>query len=115
MGLNRSLPPSPAWPSRPHTAAHDEPLIECSSAWKSALDHHDLVEELVEAEVADGFVAPVPGGLEALRQQYDQVAVGKLGVVLAEGRSPRLVVDSSVVQRHGQHLHSQPHALAQGF
>ena len=96
LGVNRNLPPSPAWPSRPHTAAHDEPLIECSSAWKSALDHHDLVEELVAAEVADGFVAPVPGGLDALRQQYDQVAVGKLGVVLAEGRSPRLVVDSSV-------------------
>ena len=28
--------------------------------------------------------------------QYDQVAVGKLGVVIADGRSPRLVVDSSV-------------------
>ena len=53
-------------------------------------------QELVAAEVAEGFVAPVPGGLPALRQQFGQVAVGKLGVVLAEGRSPRLVVDSSV-------------------
>ena len=53
-------------------------------------------QELVAAEVAEGFVAPVPGGLLALRQQFGQVAVGKLGVVLAEGRSPRLVVDSSV-------------------
>ena len=48
------------------------------------------------AEVADGFVAPVIGGLEEFRRRYDQVAVGKLGVVIADGRSPRLVVDSSV-------------------
>ena len=96
LGVNHNLSPSPAWPARPLTTTHDEPLLECSSAWKSAIDHHDLVEELVAAEVADGFVAPVPGGLAVLRQQYDQVAVGKLGVVLAEGRSPRLVVDSSV-------------------
>ena len=53
---------------------------------ESALDHHSLVEELVAAEVQDGFIAHVPGGIEALRLQYDQVAVGKLGVVIAEGR-----------------------------
>ena len=35
-------------------------------------------------------------GLAALKDKYDRVAVGKLGLVLAEGRSPRLVVDSSV-------------------
>ena len=96
LGVNHDLSPSPAWPIRAPTTTQDEPLIECSSAWKSAIDHHDLVEELVAAEVADGFVAPVPGGLAALRQQFNQVAVGKLGVVLAEGKSPRLVVDSSV-------------------
>ena len=34
--------------------------------------------------------------VELMPSEYDQVAVGKLGVVLAEGRSLRLVVDSSV-------------------
>eukprot|EP00435_Cladocopium_sp_Y103_P032719 s574_g8.t1 len=38
-------------------------------------------------------VAP---GVEELRSKCDHVAIGKLGVVIAEGRSPRLVVDSSV-------------------
>ena len=96
LGVNHRLDPSPSWPVRPETTTEDEPLLECSSAWKSALDHHELVEELVAAELADGFSALVPGGLDELRRQYDQVAVGKLGVVIADGRSPRLVVDSSV-------------------
>lgn len=68
---------------RPHTGTLDEPLLECSSAWKSALDHHALVEELVAAEVKDGFIAHVPGGIDVLRAQYSHVAVGKLGVVVS--------------------------------
>ena len=54
------------------------------------------MDGLIEAEVRDGFIEHVPGGLECLKQQYIQVAVGKFGVVIADGRSPRLVVDSSV-------------------
>jgi hypothetical protein len=38
----------------------------------------------------------VPGRLAELKQQFERTAVGKLGVVIAEGRSPRLVVDSSI-------------------
>ena len=76
LGVSHRLEPSPAWPVRQQTTTDDEPLVECSSAWKSALDHHTLVEELVEAEVAEGFIAHVPGGITALREPYDQVAVG---------------------------------------
>ena len=38
----------------------------------------------------------VPGGLSALKRQYSRSAVGKLGLVKAPDRDPRLVVDSSV-------------------
>ena len=31
-----------------------------------------------------------------MQEQHQRTAVGKLGVVIAEGRSPRLVVDSSI-------------------
>ena len=34
--------------------------------------------------------------LEDIRSRYPTVACGRLGLVLAEGRSPRLVVDSSI-------------------
>eukprot|EP00435_Cladocopium_sp_Y103_P069793 s1010_g34.t1 len=96
LGVHGYLDPSPAWPQRDPALIEDHPLVECTSAWKSALDHAQLVRDLVAAEVADGFAALVPGGVDELRSKYDQVAIGKLGVVLAAGRSPRLVVDSSV-------------------
>ena len=96
LGVQHPLEPSPAWPVRLPTAPSEEPLLERTSAWKSALDNMPMVEELLNSEVAEGFGALVPGGVDSLKANYNQVAIGKLGLVLAEGRSPRLVVDSSV-------------------
>ena len=76
--------------------ANPEPLLQCCDSWKSAQDHPDIVDQLVEEELQAGFIELVPGGLEELQASYSRTAVGKLGVVLAEGRSPRLVVDSSI-------------------
>ena len=76
--------------------ANPEPLLQCYDSWKSAQDHPDIVDQLVEEELQAGFIELVPGGLEELQASYSRTAVGKLGVVLAEGRSPRLVVDSSI-------------------
>ena len=52
--------------------------------------------QLIEEEFNAGFIDLVPGGLQELHSRYARTAVGKLGVVIAEGRSPRLVVDSSI-------------------
>ena len=70
----------------------------CESAWKSALDPADVVDELLAAELQMGWIRIrlIPGGDSEKRRMYSVTAVGKLGVVLAEGRAPRLVVDSSV-------------------
>ena len=54
------------------------------------------MDELIQEELEAGFIALVPGGVPDLQQQYQRTAVGKLRVVIAEGRSPRLVVDSSI-------------------
>ena len=72
------------------------PLQHCDSAWKSALDHADLVDDLLAAELREGWIRPVPGGDAELRKQYRRTAVGKLGVVVSPDRPPWLVVDSSV-------------------
>ncbi|CAE7377979.1 XPT, partial [Symbiodinium pilosum] len=72
------------------------PLQHCDSAWKSALDHADLVDNLLATELREGWIRPVPGGDEELRRRYRHTAVGKLGVVVSPDRPPRLVVDSSV-------------------
>ena len=45
-----------------------------------------MVAHFLTAEVQEGWIRPVPGGLPALKSSYKQSAVGKLGVVLAEGR-----------------------------
>ena len=96
MGVNADLPPSPAWPCHAPSDTPPEPLLDHMDAWKSAQDHPDIVADLIQAELADGFIEAVPGGLDELKQMYSRTAVGKLGVVLAPNRSPRLVVDSSI-------------------
>ena len=96
LGVNQPLHPSPAWPINSDCTSEPIPLQDCTSAWKSARDHHSLVQELVHDEVQSGFVAHVPGGIQELKSKFKRTAVGKLGVVIAEGRAPRLVVDSSI-------------------
>lgn len=65
-------------------------------SWKSARDHPDIVVQLIKEELQAGLIELVPGGLKELQDRYDRTAVGKLGVVIAEGRSPHLAVDSSI-------------------
>ncbi|CAE7210243.1 unnamed protein product [Symbiodinium sp. CCMP2592] len=96
LGVPEPIPPCPVMHPPPSPDATVIPLQHCESAWKFAIDHADVVDELLEAELAEGWIALVPGGDAELRRRYNRTAVGKLGVVLAEGRPPRLVVDSSV-------------------
>eukprot|EP00439_Symbiodinium_sp_Y106_P026012 s2644_g3.t1 len=72
------------------------PLEHCQSAWQSALSRPDIVDELLAAELAAGWIEEVPGGDEELRSRFVKTAVGKLGVVISDHRPPRLVVDSSI-------------------
>ena len=96
LGIGEPIPPCKVlFPPDPPTESV-LPLQHCDSAWKSALDHADLVDGLLDAELQEGWIRPVPGGDAALRQLYQRTAVGKLGVVVSLDRPPRLVVDSSV-------------------
>ena len=96
LGIGDPIPPCKVlFPPDPPTESV-LPLQHCDSAWKSALDHADLVDGLLDAKLQEGWIRPVPGGDAALRKQYQRTAVGKLGVVVSPDRPPRLVVDSSV-------------------
>ena len=96
FGVNEPLTPSPAWPQHSGMLPEEVPLQDCRDSWKSAQDHPDIVQSLIQEELDAGFIAHVPGGVPQLKQMYSETAIGKLGVVLAPGRSPRLVVDSSI-------------------
>ena len=96
LGITSPIPPCPVMHPPPAPDSTVIPLQHCDSAWKSALDHPDVVDELLASELEEGWIKLVPGGDAELRRLYPVSAVGKLGLVLAEGRPPRLVVDSSI-------------------
>jgi hypothetical protein len=96
LGVNEPLKASFAWPAYTGSLPEEVPLQDCLDSWKSAQDHPEIVQSLIQEELDAGFIAHVPGGVTQLKQMHAKTAIGKLGVVLAPGRAPRLVVDSSV-------------------
>ena len=70
LGIGSPIPPCKVlFPPDPPDATVI-PLQHCDSAWKSALDHADLVDDLLAAELREGWIRPVPGGDEELRRRY---------------------------------------------
>ena len=96
LGVNYRLKPCPVMAPGLPPDPNPRPLQCCTSAWQSALSEPATVDTLLREEVEEGWIREVPGGVAALRDQYAHCAVGKLGLVQAPGRAPRLVVDSSV-------------------
>lgn len=96
LGVDEPLTPSPAWPSISQSIGDPPPLEHCTQSYSSALDHFELVTNLLEEEMAAGFIAEVKGGVSELQSRYPKSAIGKLAVIVIEGKAPRLVVDSSV-------------------
>ncbi|CAE6954665.1 LRRC45 [Symbiodinium sp. KB8] len=96
LGVDEPMPPCPSLFPAPPASEPDMDLSHCESSWGSALSDPATVDRLLQAEVSEGWIAEVPGGLPALKRQYDRSAVGKLGLVKAPDRDPRLVVDGSV-------------------
>ena len=77
---------------------HD--LLVCEGNWQGAESDPALLQELIELieeELASGYLEEVPS-LDAAYARWGQerVAVGKVNIVKAPGRSPRLVVDNSI-------------------
>ena len=79
---------------------HDEDFKICSGHWPGAASDPDLLEELMEAELAAGHVVELPS-LEAAQARWSRVAIGKANIIKAEGKSPRLIIDPSVSRVNG--------------
>ncbi|CAE7343575.1 unnamed protein product, partial [Symbiodinium microadriaticum] len=76
-------------------ACREDLLYIAPGAWQSAESQPDIVAELLKEELAEGWISEF-ASLADVQAQFPQVALGRLGLVLAEGRSAHLVVDSSV-------------------
>ncbi|CAE7458576.1 unnamed protein product, partial [Symbiodinium microadriaticum] len=94
LRVGSALEPSQHWPVR--DAEHVIPALHiCEGAWQSAESHPDIVQALLEEELQEEWISEY-ASLDAIQSEFPQVALGRLGLVLAEGRSARLVVDSSI-------------------
>ncbi|CAE7409167.1 unnamed protein product [Symbiodinium sp. CCMP2592] len=72
-------------------------LLVCEGSWQGAEADPALLQELIEEEVSAGYIEEVPN-LEAAYERWgrERVAVGRVNIVKAPGRAPRLVIDNSI-------------------
>ena len=95
-GAVSELPRSMQWPPKPQADLPSE-LTKCIGNWKAAEAEPETVSALLEKEIANGWVIRTSMSIEQARQHWHKgIAVGKLNVVHAEGKDPRLVLDSTV-------------------
>ena len=110
-GSFEELPTSHQWQQRPRDLVDDSlddiQLAHCTGNWTQAEKDPALLQALVEKEIEAGHVTALQGGREAAKARWPQrTAIGKLNIVTAEGRDPRLVLDSTISWKKAQLGHS---------
>ena len=97
-GFDRDIPRSHVL--RPRFASEADmghELVICQGNWKGAEDDPALLQQLVQEELDAGYLEELPDIESAFKRWgKDRVAVGKVNIVKAPGRSPRLVLDNSI-------------------
>eukprot|EP00435_Cladocopium_sp_Y103_P059010 s698_g21.t1 len=98
LGIHDAIEPSKCFPLNSTDSPFDHPMTSVHHVnWQSAEDDPATVQELIDKEVASGWVSVFSGSLEEAQEQFpDGFAMGKLGLALSETRPPRLVLDSSI-------------------
>ena len=97
-GILSSIPASGVWDAVEDCDTElDNELFVHLVPWRSAADNVELARELFMKDVSAGFAYILPGGAaEAVQKWGSNVAAGRLGVVQAPGRKPRLIGDGSI-------------------
>ncbi len=90
-------PPSGTWPLK-QTGIPQEPspLEICETNWSSATDQDDILSQLLQDEIDQGFVSELPSEEHARLLFGDKFAVGKLAIVSSQPNKHQLVLDSTV-------------------
>ena len=100
-GIFSPIQPSMQWPRKqddlPCDAPDDVHLLHCSGNWTRAEDNPQIMAELIDAELKQGWIAKFPGSKADAQQHWpNRTAIGKLNVALADGKDLRLALDSTV-------------------
>ena len=88
-------------PVHAEDSACTEELTICRENWKQATEQPELLAQLVQKEVQEGWVFSVPD-LDAARARWgNRVAIGKCNIIGGDElggqwRKPRLIVDTTV-------------------
>ena len=99
-GALTPLPTSHQWAPVENAVPNEDLDLElCEGNWKHAEEHPEIVQQLIDKEVEAGWVIKTDCTPDTALHRWPQgIAIGKLNVVLAEGKDPRLVLDSSICQ-----------------
>ncbi|CAL1133725.1 unnamed protein product [Cladocopium goreaui] len=97
-GFQDNIAPSNVFAAKPPTEEPARPDLSVHwTNWQTAESQPELTEELVQEEIAKGWLICFPGNLEDAKREYPLgVAVGKLSIATSDTRPPRLVVDFTV-------------------
>ena len=87
------------WPRKSQPHQDFMPLEMCEGNWSAAEAKPSIVQSLIDKEIESGRLRHLPGGRTAAQARWPSAtAVGKLNLVEASGKDPRLVLDSTVCQ-----------------
>ena len=94
-GYFQDIPPSRVFiPLGSDSAPPTDQLVVHNSNWKGARDNPEVLESLIQEELANDYIEEV--SLEEARRRWEHVAVGKLNVVIVPEKNPRLTVDETI-------------------
>ena len=98
LEIHETITPSGCFPTHNPEAPFEPPMLSLHHTnWQSAEDEPEVVQELIDKEVAAGWVSQFHGTIEEAQTFFqDGIAIGKLGLALSDSRPPRLVLDSTV-------------------
>ena len=100
-GILQDIPSSFQWQQRQSDLQDNDldgvHLLHCQGNWTKAERDPTLLKQLLQKEVQSGWVVPFAGTAQEAAQHWPEgAAIGKLNIVSAEGKDPRLVLDSAV-------------------
>ena len=106
-GIFDDLPTSMQWVQRQKGLADDSlddlQLEHCEGNWSVATQQPPLLDTLLDKELKAGHVRPFQGSREDARKKWPLgTAAGKLHIAIAEGKDPRLVLDSTICNANRQ-------------
>ena len=91
-GFQSDIPPSNCFGANDKPPLPETPLSVRLANWQSADIDPEVIRNLVQEEINQGWVFEFEGGIEEAKDCSPAVAVGRLGVAYLGSRPPRLVV-----------------------